>query len=207
MAKIKKGDFVAFDFVGRVKSDNHIFDLTVADIAKKEGIFKPDHKYKPITTCVGKQFVIAGLDKALEGKETGKEFDIEVKPEEAFGKRNPKLIQLAPLSAFKEVKPVPGMQLNIDGALTTIRSVSGGRVILDFNHPLSGRTLVYWVRVQKIVSDEKEQAEALMYLFGIKAKISKTKTGVSIVPEGLNKEVKQRLDGQIKELIPSAKVV
>ncbi|TRM97188.1 hypothetical protein DJ530_12295 [Sulfolobus sp. E1] len=49
-----------------------------------------------------------------------------------------------------------------DGSLATIRSVSGGRVILDLNHPLAGRSLVYDVKVVKVLETPKDKIMALI---------------------------------------------
>jgi len=58
--------------------------------------------------------------------------------------------------------------LAIDGALATIRSVTGGRVVVDFNHPLSGRSLHYKVKVNKVITDSKEKIESLLDLAALK---------------------------------------
>ena len=149
--KIKKGDFVEFDFVGRVKITNQVFDLSVADVAKKENIFREGHEYKPLAICAGAGHIIPGLDKALIGKEFGKEYEFDLPPEQGFGKRNPKLISLTSLSVFrkKNINPVPGMQLDLDGRIATVRSVTGGRVVLDYNPPLAGKELHYWIKPVK----------------------------------------------------------
>ena len=47
------------------------------------------------------------------------------------------------------LNPIPSLPVNIDNLNGIIRTVSGGRVIVDFNHPLSGRVLSYNVKVNK----------------------------------------------------------
>lgn len=166
MAKIKEGDWIELDFVGRVKRTGQIFDLTKEDVAKKEGIYQENQDYKTLKVRIGSKQLISGLDNALIGKETGKEYKITINPEEAFGKRNPKLIQLTSLSKLtkKGVNPVPGMPLNIDGIMGYVRSVSGGRVILDFNHPLSGKELEYHVWIIKLIEKTEDKVNAIASL-------------------------------------------
>lgn len=46
------GDFIYIDFIGGVKDTREIFDVTVEDVAKKENVYNPDAKYKPIPIIV-----------------------------------------------------------------------------------------------------------------------------------------------------------
>ena len=151
---IHKGDFIELDYIGRIKSNGRIFDLTIEKKAKEEGVYNEKQKYGPLKVCLGAGHLLKGLDIALEGKEAGKEYDIEIQPQDAFGTRNPKLIQLTGLKIFKDknLNPVPGLTFAVNGALATVRSVTGGRVMLDFNHPLSGKILTYWVKIIRKIS-------------------------------------------------------
>ena len=85
---------------------------------------------------------------------------------EAFGRKDAKLIQMIPANKFREqrIQPVPGLQLNIDGMFGTVRTVSGGRCYVDFNHPLAGKNIVYKVKINRIVEDSKEKLNSLLRL-------------------------------------------
>lgn len=157
---LKRGDFIQLDYVGRVKSTNKIFDLTNQEIAKENNL---KGKFEPVTICVGEGHVLKGIDTFLEGKELNKEYSLEIQAKDAFGERNPKLVQLTGLKKFKDknIMPYPGLQLDIDGAIATVRSVSGGRVIVDLNHPLAGKELTYKIKLLKIVTDSKEQLQCI----------------------------------------------
>ena len=98
--------------------------------------------------------------------EEGEEKTIELTPEEAFGERDPKLIQLVPMSEFKKqgIKPQVGMAITSEGNTGIIRSVSGGRVRLDFNHELAGKNLEYQVKVVGIIEDDAEKVKSLIEL-------------------------------------------
>jgi FKBP-type peptidyl-prolyl cis-trans isomerase 2 len=103
----------------------------------------------------------------LIGKEIGN-YEIELSPENAFGNRNSKLVQIIPSRVFREqkVNPVSGAMFNFDGRVAKILSVSGGRIIADFNNPIAGKTVIYNVRVSRKVDDEKEKAKAFIdFLF------------------------------------------
>ena len=201
MVKTKKGDFIELDFVGRIKSTGQIFDLTVEAIAKKEGI-AAQGKFEPMVACIGSGQLIAGFDVAVSGKEVGAEFEFDLKPEDAFGRKNPKLIQLTSFSVLKkkDINPIPGMQLDVDGAMATVRSVSGGRVILDFNHPLSGKELHYWAKVRKIITDKQTQVESITKLLGIPCEVSiKEKTATLKLDQQVPKQITDVISKEIEK--------
>ncbi len=167
MAKIKKGDFIEIEYTGRIKG-GVVFDTTKEDVARQQGIYNKNASYKPITLCVGESHLLKGIDEQVEGKEPGKH-SFQVPPEKGFGKKSPKLLQLISTSKFRSqgVMPVPGMQVNIDGIAGIVKTVTGGRTIVDFNHPLAGKDIEYEVEIKRIVTDEKEKVDALLNLMGL----------------------------------------
>ena len=96
------------------------------------------------------------LEDQIVGKKQAKH-TFSINAEDAFGKKDAKMIQLIPMSKFRQqkIQPIPGLQLNIDGSFGVV-TVSGGRCLVDFNHPLAGKDLVYDVKINKIVEDDKE---------------------------------------------------
>lgn len=165
--QIKENDFIEVDFVGRVK-DGEVFDST-----KKEDLEKlhegHDHSVeaKPFVFCIGKDMFLKALDEFLVGKEVGKEYEIELEPEKAFGKRDPSSVQRIPSKVFKEqrVSPYPGAMFNFDGRIGKVLTVSGGRVIVDFNHALSGKDVAYKIKVLRKVDDLNEKIKAVNNFF------------------------------------------
>ena len=160
---LKKNDFVEVEFTARVK-DGEIFDSNVKDDLKKT---KPDVEPKPVIFSLGTDMFLKGVDDFLIGKDLGK-YNIELTPEKSFGDRDSKLIQLVPMRIFREqnLKPVQGFVFNFDGRMAKILSVSGGRVIADFNNPIAGKTVVYDVNVIRKVEDIKEKTKAFIdFLF------------------------------------------
>lgn len=208
---IKIKDFVEIEYTGRVKEDSTIFDTTDEKIAKENNMFNDHADYGSIVICVGQEHVLKGIDAALIGKEPGK-FKIDLKPKQAFGNKDAKLIQLIPTSKFKQqnMQPVPGLQVNIDGVFGLVKTVSGGRTLVDFNHPLAGRELSYDVKVNKMVTDDKEKVKAYLKLaFGIKeceVKIEDGNAKIEIKTE-LNEKIKEDANKKIAELIPTIKKV
>tara|TARA_Y100000310_G_scaffold337889_1_gene426115 strand:+ start:441 stop:1115 length:675 start_codon:yes stop_codon:yes gene_type:complete len=161
MVKVKKSDFIEINYIGKF-SNGAVFDTNIKETGEKNKLDKKD--YQPLTVCIGENQVIKGLDKNLDGSELEKDYTFEIPAEEAYGKKNPKLIRVVSKNLFikQKMNPVPGMQINAEGSMGIIRSVSGGRVFVDFNHPLAGKDLVFDVRITKLLKDPKEKAQSLL---------------------------------------------
>ena len=161
---IENNNFVELEFSAKVKEGN-VFDTTSKEEAKKLGI--KEDTVKPLIICIGNEMVVPGLDKALIGNETGKEYNIEIDARDAFGKRDPSLVQMVSLNNFKEqdIFPQRGLEFSLDGRLARVLSVSGGRVLVDFNNSLAGKIVVYDYKIKRKVDDKKEQLDALQEFF------------------------------------------
>ena len=166
MAAVKHHDFVEIEYTGTIKEDGSIFDTTDEKTAKEHGSYDKKADYSPVIICIGEHNVLKSLDEKMIGKEAGREYTFDLGPEEAFGRKDAKLIQMIPSNKFRQqkIQPVPGLQLNIDGMFGIVRTVSGGRCYVDFNHPLAGKNIVYKVKINRIVEDSKEKLNSLLRL-------------------------------------------
>ncbi len=200
---IKKNDFVELDFIASVKETNSVFDTTLPEEAEKAGLLqneKDKEKFKPIKICVGRGMALQGLDKALENKEIGKWHEAELQPKEAYGERDAKLVKIMPIRIFKEkgIMPAAGMMLTLDNLLVRIAAVSSGRVITDFNNPLSGKVVIYKFKIGRKIDDAKEKLEILAGLFLGKPESVKIENNKGIVeffikvPEAIEKEFSKK---------------
>ncbi len=164
--KIKEGDFVLIDYIGKVKDSGEVFDTTIEEEAKKADIYNERTKYGPMLVIVGERWVVEGLDKSLLNKKEGEEYIVEVPPEEGFGRRDSKKIVTTTIRKLRkagyEGDLAPGVVLNVNGAPAIVRAVVSGRVMLDFNPPLAGKTLVYNVWIRKVIRDRKEKIVSLV---------------------------------------------
>ena len=160
---LKKNDFIEIEFTAKTK-DGEIFDSNVKSDLKKANL---NTEAKPAIFALGEGMFLKGADDFLLGKEIGK-YTIELSPENAFGNRDSKLIQLIPMKIFREqrLNPIPGVMFNFDGRVAKVLSVSGGRGIADFNNPIAGKSVVYEVNILRKVDDENEKVRSLMdFLF------------------------------------------
>lgn len=163
MSKIKENDFVEIEYTGMIKGEDIVFDTTDKETAGKYGLDDGKKEFAPAVVCVGEGHLLKGVEEYLIGKEVG-EYEFDFEAEKGFGKKNAKLIQLIPTNKFKKqgINPMPGMQINVDESMGVIKTVTGGRTIVDFNHPLSGKPLAYKMKVNRIVEDLGEKVSAFL---------------------------------------------
>lgn len=171
---MKHGDFLLINFTGKVKNTGEVFDLTDAEEAKKLKIYNEKQKYGPQLVIIGTGDVVPGVERELKKMKVGEERSFDVSQNEAFGKRNLSLIKVLSAAKFfkKNINPVPGLFVDIDGMACRIMAVSGGRVRVDFNHPLAGKDLSYRVKIVKKISNKKEKIESILERFGLKGTVS-----------------------------------
>jgi len=99
--------------------------------------------------------IIAGMEKALEGKQPGDEFEITLEPVDAYGERNEDARQRIPVKhLYQKKKLKPGMVVSVnteDGPReVVIEKVGKFNVDVDTNHPLAGKTLHFKIKVEAV---------------------------------------------------------
>jgi FKBP-type peptidyl-prolyl cis-trans isomerase 2 len=161
----KKGDFIQINYTAKVKETGETFDTTLEEIAKKERLYKEGEIYEPKLIVIGEGWVLKALDDSLTSLQLKKPKTIEIPPDKAFGPRDPEKLKMVPLRKLRDkgITPQLGMRIEYEKKLATIRTVGAGRVTLDFNPPLAGKTLVYEVTVEKKLRVLKEKITALIH--------------------------------------------
>jgi peptidylprolyl isomerase len=162
---LQKGDFILINYTSKVKETNEVFDTTFEDIAKKEHLFKEGEIYDPKLVVIGEGWVLKALDESLTTMELCKSCTLEISPEKGFGPRDPEKIKRVSIKQLyaKEINPVIGARIEFQGKMATVRSIGAGRVLLDFNPPLAGRTLIYETIVTKKLEKSEEKISALIH--------------------------------------------
>jgi peptidylprolyl isomerase len=162
---VEKGDFIFIDYVTTIKETGEVFDTTSEDKAKESGILKENTVYEPMLVVVGEGWVLKELDDSLLELELNTPTVIEIPPEKGFGPRDPSKIRRVPVRRFRgqDVSLFPGAQIEVDGSIAVVRSVGSGRVQLDFNPPLAGKTLVYDLTILSRIEDTEEKIKALIH--------------------------------------------
>ena len=110
---------------------------------------------QPMTYLHGKNNIIPGLEQALAGKTVGDKLEVTVAPEQGYGHRDERLVQIVPRSRFQGFGELsPGMQVSASGPqgkrVVTVARVDRDFVTIDANHPLAGRNLHFSIEVTEV---------------------------------------------------------
>ncbi len=127
-----------------------------------------EHSYDadPILFMQGHKSIVAGLEKAMEGKAAGDKFSATILPAEAYGERQEDSQQRIPIKHLhaekkSKIKYKPGMVVSVETEegprQVTITKVGKFNVDVDSNHPLAGRTLVFDVEVVDVREATKDE--------------------------------------------------
>lgn len=112
---------------------------------------------EPLRYIHGQRMMIPGLEKELTGMKVGGEKHVTVKPEDAYGKLDPKAVLEIP----KDKIPANAHKVGATVAVSmTVREVKEKTVVMDLNHPMAGKTLVFDVKVVDIQPPPKPPAAA-----------------------------------------------
>jgi len=166
-AKLAAGDiaYIEYDvWIVGPGEQRTLHETTRADVAQAADKYDEKKAYVAIPVVLGKDRVPKGLDEALLGASVGEEKVVTIPPEKGAGERDPKLVRLIPIREFerKDIHPEQGKEVAIDGRRGTITLVTAGRVRVDFNNPLAGRTLQYKVSVVKRAESPEDRARAVL---------------------------------------------
>lgn len=147
---------VAKDSVVSLEYRLHLGDGVVVD----EG--GPD---EPLVYLHGYEEIPPGLEKALEGKSVGETLKVTVPPAEGYGEYDPEGVEEVPRDEFPaDATIAEGEVLSAedeDGEELpfVIKQVKGDKVVVDFNHPLAGKTLHFEVKVAAVRPATPEELE------------------------------------------------
>ncbi len=169
---MEKGDIIKWEYDAWIVEDGkeELFDTTNEELAKENGIHDPTVKYGPMYSIVGAERLIKGMEEELLHAEVDKEYIVTIPPENAYGERDSKLVKIHSYREIarklaerdKNAYPQVGMEVVIDNKRGKIVTVTPGRVVIDFNHPLAGKTLKYRFKIVEKVEGEVEKVKAIL---------------------------------------------
>ena len=139
---IKNGDKVKVEYKGTLD------DGTVFDSSDKHG--------EPLEFEIGAGQIIPGFEDAVMGMENGDEKEFQLEASDAYGDRNPQLVQKIPRDQMpKEIEQ--GMVLVVglpNGAQIPVKvtEVTNEWVTIDLNHPLAGENLNFKIKIVDVSS-------------------------------------------------------
>ncbi|KRA19959.1 MULTISPECIES: peptidylprolyl isomerase [unclassified Lysobacter] len=117
----------------------------------------------PLAILIGHGNIIPGLETAMDGREAGEKFEVDVAAADAYGVRQEGLTQRVPKKYFKDARLEPGMQAvlptNFGPRAVTIQKVGMSVVDVDLNHPMAGKDLHFAVEIVEVREASAEEVE------------------------------------------------
>lgn len=141
MSEAKSGNNVKVHYTGKLK------DGTVFDSSKDRD---------PLEFKLGDGNMIPGFEKAITGMNTGDTVTAEIPADEAYGERRTDLVVEVPMEKVpNDITPEVGQKLTIkqpDGNQipVVITETKSDSIVLDANHPLAGKDLVFEIELLDI---------------------------------------------------------
>jgi FKBP-type peptidyl-prolyl cis-trans isomerase SlpA len=114
-------------------------------------IIDSNFESEPATFSVGDGNLLPGFESILMGLVNGDEREFTIPPEQAFGQHNPQNVQAVERGNFDQEELELGAMFsfqNGDGELPgVIVDVDDNEVMIDFNHPLAGKNIIFQVKI------------------------------------------------------------
>jgi len=170
----EKGDLVRleYDLWTEIGGKTELLDTTHEELAQKEDAKTEGRTWGPRPHEIGGEYFPPGVENSLVGVAVGEEIAREFTPADAFGERDPNLIELF---SMHEIQRLPEMRredahldigttVTIEGRRGRVVSLTAARVRVDFNPPFAGRKVRGTFKVLERITDPTEQALAVIEL-------------------------------------------
>jgi len=170
----EKGDLVRVEFElwTEMGGKTELLDTTSEELAQQQNVKTEGRTWGPRAHEVGGDYFPAGIENSLIGLPVGEEVAREYTPADAFGERDPNLIELF---TMHEIERLPEMRredahldigttLTIEGRRGRVVTLTAARVRVDFNPPFAGRKVRGKFKVLERITDPVEQARAVVEL-------------------------------------------
>ena len=116
---------------------------------------------EPLGYLHGAGNIIPGLEKAMEGKKSGDVMIVTIKPKDAYGERQEKMVQQIPRASFQAEDIKVGMRFEAttpNGAVSVVvTGLTEETVTVDGNHALAGKTLTFDIRITEVREATEEE--------------------------------------------------
>lgn len=134
---IKQGSKVKAHYTGKL-TNNEVFDTSLVD------------GRDPLEFTIGEGLLIPGFENGILGLNTGDKKTVEVLPVDAYGEYKNELLATIPkTNAPQGVEIGQTLQANMDGKIMQfmVRQVNEENIVVDGNHPLAGKTLIFEIEI------------------------------------------------------------
>lgn len=137
------------------------FHYSVAEAGQAEIESSKDRD--PLVILFGHGNIIPGLEQALEGREAGDSFVVDVSAADAYGEHRDGLTQRISKKHFGDQRLAPGQQVvlqtNFGPRAVTVQKVGLSVVDVDLNHPMAGKDLHFEIEVLDVREASAEEID------------------------------------------------
>lgn len=157
-------EFILVDLTVRDAETKSVYQTTIEEVAREAGIYSERAVYTPILVIPGETKLFPKLlERVLSSKE-GEKFEIILEPEDAYGAYDRSKIKVYSVKRLERegIHPHVGETVYIDEQRGVVQSVTGGRVTVDFNHPLAGKRLLIECEVVKRIGEDLDKIRAIV---------------------------------------------
>ncbi|RLG48181.1 MAG: hypothetical protein DRO06_01715 [Thermoproteota archaeon] len=163
--KVEEGSLILLDVSIYDEGTGELVMTTDEEEAERHG--RRLSEKGPLLVQVGSDDIFRPVMEALVGMKEGSSGEIVVKPKDAFGeydegKREVFTERRLRREGIDPSKREVGDTVELRGRRGVVRSMTGGRVVIDFNHPLAGKTLRVRFRVVRVLSEDAEVVRAVV---------------------------------------------
>ncbi len=151
---VKTGDSVTVDYTLYLENGS-VYDTSNATVAQMAGMNTTGRDYEPLTFVVGDGNYLDAFENGTIGMKVGETKNVTLSPADAYGDYDPTLIQPVNMSILTNASIVPYVNESLyDGYhpyKVRVDSIPNNTtVMVDFNHPLAGKTLIFSITVRDI---------------------------------------------------------
>ena len=146
---ITENQIVSFEYEVKDTKSNEVVDSNIGQT--------------PLVIMMGRQQIIPGLENHLATLAVGEKGDVLVKAEEAYGPYQEEAVQTLPREQFAGIELEEGMKLYGQGedgqtAEVMVKSFNDTECVIDHNHPMAGKDLMFSVNVVAVRDASAEEA-------------------------------------------------
>ena len=164
---MEEGTIVHVDYELYNNETGDLIETTREAVAKEHENHQENRTYEPMVCVVGGGQLIPGFEAALADAKKGKETEVVIAPEDAYGEKDAE--QVETISIDKLIRAVQdpnalyiGAPVTINGRQGQLSYLAAGRARIDYNHPMAGKSLKYSFNVVDVIEGKEDIVTALL---------------------------------------------
>jgi FKBP-type peptidyl-prolyl cis-trans isomerase 2 len=164
---MEEGTIVHVDYELYNNETGDLIETTREAIAKEHENHQESRTYEPMVCIIGGGQLIPGFEAALAEAKKGKETEVVIAPEDAYGVKDTE--QIETISIDKLIRAVQdpnslyiGAPVTINGRQGQLSYLAAGRARIDYNHPMAGKSLKYSFNIVDVIEGKEDKVTALL---------------------------------------------